>query len=108
MECERFEEMLDRLFDETKSLTATDEMKEHMAECASCRNLYRLKEALLPIGECEADAASPLNYDSENKGYGHAHEYGYDDAQSLVGIEQMSQGQQLSVGSSCSLYDFYD
>lgn len=55
MECERFEEMLDRLFDETKSLTATDEMKEHMAECASCRNLYRLKEALLPIGECEEE-----------------------------------------------------
>lgn len=55
MECERFEEMLDRLFDETKSLTATDEMKKHMAECASCRNLYRLKEALLPIGECEEE-----------------------------------------------------
>lgn len=55
MECERFEEMLDRLFDETKSLTATDEMKEHMAECASCRNLYRLKEALLPMGECEEE-----------------------------------------------------
>ena len=55
MECERFEEMLDRLFDETGSLTATDEMKEHMAECASCRNLYRLKEALLPMGECEEE-----------------------------------------------------
>lgn len=55
MECERFEEMLDRLFDETKSLTATDEMKEHMTECASCRNLYQLKEALLPIGECEEE-----------------------------------------------------
>lgn len=46
MKCEQFEELLDRCFDEQSGFSVSDEMKAHMAECASCRNLYALKKAL--------------------------------------------------------------
>ncbi|MBO2516938.1 MAG: hypothetical protein CW338_06655 [Clostridiales bacterium] len=56
MKCDQFEEMLDRCFDEKSGLSA--EMKEHMAECASCRELYSLKRSL-PLLDANEDEQFP-------------------------------------------------